>query len=190
MNYAAMQDAIFWIVVFLVVIVAIVGIVYICLTPAPDSECTARQGAYAVIAPNTQEKKMKFLSNSICALCLGGVLGVLFWAFLNGISVTGVPIYLIAGSSGVLAWAWDSVWFKKSESDWTRMASLLYISVVIGFPLLGAFMDGGTGPIEGQLVDRRLLMPFLKWGMIAGLVLSTLFSLMSIWSTQGKGSEH
>ncbi|PWE15600.1 hypothetical protein [Alcaligenes faecalis] len=133
---------------------------------------------------------MKFLSNSISALFLGGVLGVLFWAFLNGISVTGVPIYLIAGSFGVLAWAWASVWFKKSESDWTRMASLLFVAVVIGFPLLGAFMDGGAGPVEGQLVDPRLLMPFLKWGVIAGLVLSTIFSFVSIWSTQGKGNEH
>ena len=105
MNYAAMKDALFWIVVFLVIISAIVGVLYICLTPAPDSESTANQGACAVVAPNTQEKKMKFLSNSISALFLGGVLGVLFWAFLNGISVTGVPIYLIAGSFGVLAWA-------------------------------------------------------------------------------------
>ena len=120
----------------------------------------------------------------------GGFLGVLFWAFFKGVSFTGVPIYLIAGSFGVLAWALASVWFKKSDSDWARMASSLFIAFMIGFPLLGAFIDGDTGPVEGQLVDPSLLMPYLKWGMIAGFVLSTLFSFMSIWSTQGKGSEH
>lgn len=125
---------------------------------------------------------MRFLSNSIRALFLGGFLGVFFWSFSNGTSISSVPVYLIAVSFSALAWAWAPVWLRKSsQNDWARLAGVCFTGVMIGFPVLGAFLSADTGQVEGQFLDLRLLMSLLKWMMIAGLIFSTICSFVSIW---------
>jgi hypothetical protein len=129
---------------------------------------------------------MKFVSESIGALFFGGLLGILLWATFEGVTISGVPGPLVAMSFGVLACAWVSIWWRKGQDDLARAAGACFTAVVVGFPILGAFIGGDTGPVEGQLFDPRLLLPLMKWVMVVGLMLTTILSLVSIYVSQNQ----
>lgn len=120
---------------------------------------------------------MRFILNSLSSLFVGGVLGVLFWSFGEGIEILGIPVYLVAATFGMLACAWISIWIRKTDGSLAKLAGGLFFVALFEFLLIGLWVD------VDLTSDNHIFIALLgvaKWLMLGSLIFSAVLSLGSM----------